>query len=67
MLMIHVDRYLSLRQALGFKLSNAVRHLHCQSALKGDPQSASKRDPFGGLDRRCPSARRRGRRADVLA
>ncbi len=28
MLMIHVDRYLSLRQALGFKLSNAVRHLH---------------------------------------
>ena len=28
MLMIHVDRYLSLRQALGFKLSKAARHLH---------------------------------------
>ena len=28
MLTTHVDPYLSLRQGLGFKLSNAVRHLH---------------------------------------
>jgi len=36
----------------------------CQSALKGDPLSASKRDPCDGLDRRCPLARSRRRRGD---
>jgi len=39
MLMIHVDRYLSLRQALGFKLSKAARHLHAFAgfaAARGD-------------------------------
>ncbi len=39
MLMIHVDRYLSLRQALGFKLGNAARHLHAFAgfaAARGD-------------------------------
>jgi len=39
MLMTHVDRYLSLRQALGFKLSKAARHLHAFAgfaAARGD-------------------------------
>lgn len=29
MLTTHVERYVSLRQALGFKLRDASRHLHC--------------------------------------
>ncbi len=39
MLTTHVDRYLSLRQALGFKLSKAARHLHAFAGFavaKGD-------------------------------
>ena len=39
MLTTHVDRYLSLRQTLGFKLSNAARHLHAFAgfaAARGD-------------------------------
>ncbi len=39
MLTAHVDPYLSLRQGLGFKLSNAVRHLHAFAgfaAARGD-------------------------------
>jgi len=45
-----------------FGLHRSRGNRPCQSALKGDPQSASKRDPLVGLDRRCPSALRR--RAD---
>jgi integrase/recombinase XerD len=39
MLTAHVERYISLRQSLGFKLRGAARHLHafaCFAADKGD-------------------------------